>query len=165
MHYNNLSINETAFNILQLVNDNMASTIRLITVEKGIDPRNFTLVAFGGAGSLHACSVARSLQISKVIVPIFPGQCSAFGTLIADVRIDRMWTQAYRSDNLDLSNVINAFDQMVFDVKSELTRSGHLGTPFIERFISMRYVEQNYEEDIPLIDGPITIETIENANI
>ncbi len=159
----NLSAIETAFNILQLVNDNMASTIRLITVEKGIDPRNFTLVAFGGAGSLHACSVARSLQISKVIIPIFPGQCSAFGTLIADVRIDRMWTQAYRSDNLDLSNVINAFDQMVFDVKSELTRSGHIGTPFIERFISMRYVEQNYEEDIPLIDGPITIDTIENA--
>jgi N-methylhydantoinase A len=159
----NLPIKQTAFNIVQLVNDNMAGTIRLITVEKGIDPREFTLVAFGGAGALHACSVARSLQISKVIVPIFPGQCSAFGTLIADVRIDRMWTQAYRSDNLDVSHVINAFDRLVMNVKSELTRSGYDGVPIIERFISMRYVEQNYEEDIPLIDGPISLETIERA--
>lgn len=159
----NLSIKETTFNIVQLVNDNMASTIRLITVEQGIDPREFTLVAFGGAGPLHACSVARSLQISKVVVPIFPGQCSAFGTLIADVRIDRMWTQAYRSDNLDLSRVISAFNRMVLNVKSELARSGYDGAPVIERFISMRYVEQNYEEDIPLIDGPISLKTIEKA--
>ena len=158
-----LSTREAALNVVQLVNNNMASTIRLLTVEKGIDPRGFALIAFGGAGPLHACSVARELQISKIIIPIYPGQCSAFGTLIADVRVDRVWTHAYRSDRLNLDHVVAAFDTMVSEIEIELRRSGFEDRPRIERYVSMRYLEQNYEEDILLTDGPITTETIEQA--
>ncbi len=158
-----LSMREAALAIVRVVNDNMASTIRLITVEKGVDPRGFTLVAFGGAGPLHACSVARELQIRRILVPVHPGQCSAFGTLIADVRIDRVWTHDYRSDELDIGAVAGAFQRMVEDALSELRRSGFEGQPTIKRYISMRYLEQNYEEDILLVDGPITEETVAQA--
>jgi len=158
-----LGVRETALNVLQLVNNTMASTIRLVTVEKGIDPRGYALVAFGGAGALHACSVARELQLSKVIVPIYPGQCSAFGTLIADVRVDRMWTHAFRSDRLQLEAVAGAFARMVDEARSELRRSGFMDEPTVKRYVSMRYLEQNYEEDILLADGPITLETIARA--
>ena len=158
-----LGVREAALNVLQLVNNTMASTIRLVTVEKGIDPRGYTLIAFGGAGALHACSVARELQISRVIVPIYPGQCSAFGTLIADVRVDRMWTHAVRSDLLELNAVVSAFDGMVSEALDELRKSGFTDEPTVKRYISMRYLEQNYEEDILLADGPITMAAIEQA--
>jgi len=158
-----LGARQTALAILQVVNDNMASTIRLITVEKGIDPRGFALVAFGGAGALHACSVARELQIPRIVVPIYPGQCSAFGTLIADVRIDRVWTHDYRSDQLDIDAVAAAFDRMVEGAVAELRRSGFEDLPEIRRYISMRYLEQNYEEDILLAGGLITPETVQQA--
>jgi N-methylhydantoinase A len=157
------SIRQTALALLDVVNDNMASTIRLITVEKGIDPRGFALVAFGGAGPLHACSVARQLQIPTVIVPVYPGQCSAFGTLIADVRIDRVWTHDYRSDQLSIEALVSAFDDMVADAGQALRRSGFDGEPIVERYISLRYLEQNYEEDILLTEGSITEETLRQA--
>lgn len=157
------SARQTAQAMLDVVNDNMASTIRLITVEKGIDPRGFALIAFGGAGPLHACSVARELQIPTAIVPLYPGQCSAFGTLIADVRIDRVWTHDYRSDRLDVDALVSAFDAMVADARQSLNRSGFEGEPVIQRYISLRYLEQNYEEDILLVDGPITEATLRQA--
>ncbi len=158
-----LSMLATALSMLQVVNANMASTMRLITVEKGIDPRGFALVAFGGAGPLHACAVARELQIPTIIIPVYPGQCSAFGTLISDVRIDRVWTHMYRSDRLNLEALVAAFDHMVADAREALRKSGFQGDPTIQRYVSMRYLEQNYEEDIPLADGPITRATIERA--
>jgi N-methylhydantoinase A len=158
-----LSMRQTARAMLDVVNDNMASTIRLITVEKGIDPRGFALVAFGGAGPLHACSVARELQIPTVVIPVYPGQCSAFGTLIADVRIDRVWTHDYRSDRLNMAALVSAFDTMVADARQALRRSGFDGEPIVQRSISLRYLEQNYEEDILLADGPITETSLKAA--
>jgi N-methylhydantoinase A len=83
-----MSVEEAAEAILEVVNENMAGTIRLATVERGLDVRDFGLVPFGGAGPLHACALMRKLGMSVAAVPVFPGLTSALGTVMADVRHD-----------------------------------------------------------------------------
>ena len=73
----------TANALLRVANVNMERALRLVSVERGHDPRSFTLVAFGGAGPLHACNLAQSLRIPRVLVPPYPGVLSALGTLVA----------------------------------------------------------------------------------
>ena len=82
------SSEELAQGVIDVVNNNMEHAIRLISVERGYDPRDFTLFCFGGAGGLHAATLARSLGIARVVVPRFPGALSALGLLLADVRKD-----------------------------------------------------------------------------
>src|SRR5262245_17992879 len=77
-----------ALAILRTLDENMANAIRLIAVERGLDSREFALIAFGGAGPLHARAVAERLGIARVIVPPHPGLCSAFGAAIAEARVD-----------------------------------------------------------------------------
>jgi N-methylhydantoinase A len=83
-----ISVEEAAEAILEVVNENMAGTIRLATVERGLDVRDFGLVPFGGAGPLHACALMRKLGMRVAAVPVFPGLTSALGTVMADVRHD-----------------------------------------------------------------------------
>jgi N-methylhydantoinase A len=73
-----------AAGILQVIETSMAKAIRVISVERGYDPRDFTLVAFGGGGPLHACSLAHTLRVPRVLVPALPGALSAVGILLAD---------------------------------------------------------------------------------
>ena len=85
-HYkSNLSVEEFAAGVLRVVNATMEKAIRVVSVERGYDPRDFTLVAFGGAGGLHACELASALGIPRVIIPAYPGALSAFGILVSDV--------------------------------------------------------------------------------
>jgi N-methylhydantoinase A len=79
------SLEQFAEGVLRVVNANMEKAIRAVSIERGYDPREFTLVAFGGAGALHACELARSLQIPRVLVPQSPGALSAYGILVSDV--------------------------------------------------------------------------------
>src|SRR5581483_6514158 len=80
-----LSVEEFASGVIQVVNSTMEKAIRVVSVERGYDPRDFTLLAFGGAGGLHACELAQALGIPRVIVPVLPGALSAFGILVSDV--------------------------------------------------------------------------------
>ena len=79
---------EMALGILKIVNTNMLHGLRAVTVERGHDPRDFVLIAFGGAGPVHATSLARELEIPKVIVPLYPGNFSAFAMLLTDLKHD-----------------------------------------------------------------------------
>ena len=79
-----MSIVELAAAITGIADENMAGAVKMISIERGYDPRRFTLFAFGGAGPLHACSVARALRVPKVLIPIFPGNASALGMLKLD---------------------------------------------------------------------------------
>ena len=88
-----LGLEETAEGILTIINNNMANAIRSRTVQKGIDPRGFALVAFGGAGPLHGADVAALLEIPEVIVPPYPGITSAIGLLTTDLKYDAIRTQ------------------------------------------------------------------------
>jgi N-methylhydantoinase A len=92
-----LGMNEVvaSFSVVEVANENMANAIRLKTIERGLDPRKFSLMAFGGAGPLHACSIARKLEIPLVVIPPHPGVFSALGLLLADLKVDKVWTKAY----------------------------------------------------------------------
>jgi N-methylhydantoinase A len=146
----NMSMNETAVSIVRIANENMAGQINLLTVDKGLDPRGYCLVAFGGAGPLHGAAIARSLKLGKVIVPINPGMCSALGSLIADMQVDKVSTCAMRSDTLDPEEVRQRLTEMSQDARQELFQEGYSGTPIVNMSISMRYLDQNYEQDIPV---------------
>ena len=158
-----LSSEETAMSIVDLVNENMASAIRLMTVKKGLDPREFALVGFGGAGPLHASALAASLDMKQVVIPPHPGLGSAFGSLLGDVQVDRRWTRFYRSTRLDVAAVRQEFDELTRQTVDELRADGFQGTPALRRSIDMRYSGQNYEQEITLAEGEISAGSLQAA--
>ncbi len=98
---------------LRVIDLNMAGAIRKITLERGLDTRKFVLIPFGGAGPLHACSIAENLRIPRVLVPIWPGVTSALGCLLADIRYDDTWTVHMRLDQIDPARIRALYDRMV----------------------------------------------------
>jgi N-methylhydantoinase A len=135
----------------------------MVSLERGHDPRRFSLLAFGGAGPLHAAAVARVLGIPKVIVPKFPGVFSALGLLLADIRVDKVWTQAFRSNDVDASLVARQFDRIAERAVAELRQEGFSGEPELRRAINMRYLGQNYEHEVELPGGALTEDTLREA--
>lgn len=147
---------------VEIANENMANEIRLLAVEMGYDLREFALVAFGGAGPLHGCAVARLLGMPRVVVPPHPGLCSAFGALIADWRVDKVRTSVMRSGEIDPQRVRQIVDEVTASALAELRRQGFHGQPIIHRAVDMRYAGQNYEREVPLPDGEITPASIDD---
>jgi N-methylhydantoinase A len=155
-----LRVEDAALSIIALANENMANAIRLVTVERGLDPREFDLVAFGGAGPLHAADLAAAIGIRRVVVPPHPGLGSAFGALLADLRVDRVWTHGYRSTHLDPGRFEERFRALTASALHDLREEGFTGEPTVLRSISMRYLGQNYEQDISVPAGPITADSL-----
>ena len=91
-----MTLEEFAAGVVRVVNATMEKAIRVVSIERGYDPRDFALVAFGGAGGLHACELAEALGIPRVIVPVLPGALSAFGILVSDVVKDYSRTVLWR---------------------------------------------------------------------
>ncbi|MBM3678533.1 MAG: hydantoinase/oxoprolinase family protein, partial [Actinobacteria bacterium] len=154
---------EAARAIVAIADENMASAIRVRTVEAGIDPRGYRLVAFGGAGPLHASAVARRLGIGRVIVPPHPGLCSAFGALTADLRSDQLQTVSTRSD-LAAPAVLGAIvARLRTAAVEELRAEGFAGDPLLSTRVSLRYLGQNYEHEVELDAGRLTARTLREA--
>ena len=151
-----ISTMEAAESIRRVVNENMANALRLVAVKRGVDPREFALVAFGGAGPLHAVAVAGALRIPRVLVPLHPGHCSAFGALISDWRVDKVLTRLYRSDTLDAATLDGEFQQLTEAAVEELLGEGFHGNPVVPRSIDMRYQGQNYEQEVSVGEGSIS---------
>jgi 5-oxoprolinase (ATP-hydrolysing) len=143
--------------VIEIANEGMAGTIRRVAVERGVDPRDFELVAFGGAGPMHAAEIAASLGLAGVIVPSHPGLTSAFGTLLADRRVDRRWTHYSRSDAVDVPALAARLEAMEQDARAALEAEGFAGAPTMVRSLALRYAGQNYERDVPLPPGPIDL--------
>ncbi|GHO93889.1 N-methylhydantoinase A [Reticulibacter mediterranei] len=149
------SLEEAALGIIRIVNANMEAAIRVISVERGGDPRNFTLVAFGGAGPLHACELAAALRIPRVLIPATPGVLSALGMLIADILKDYVRTVMVLTE--EAQNVVaSALDELESQGRADLL---HEDVPpekiVIERYLDLRYKGQSYELTIPF-DGDLT---------
>lgn len=155
-----LSIEETAGGILRVVNAGMARAIRVMTVERGLDPRNFVLVPFGGAGPLHALDIARQLRIGKVLIPVAPGNFSAFGLLVAPIRYDSVRTYLAHGDTIDLAVVSQHLDTLQGEVAAQFQREQIAveQCQFI-RQADLRYLGQSYELTVDLPDGSLTAET------
>ena len=152
----------TADGIIAVVTANMARAIRVISVQRGHDPRDYTLVAFGGAGPLHAARLASELEIRRVLVPRNPGILCAMGLLLADLRADFAMTR--------LMALSSAIIGEIADITAELRK--RCAAWFAERGIEasakcvalsvdMRYAGQNYELSVPLPACPVTRETID----
>ncbi|HEY8445557.1 MAG TPA: hydantoinase/oxoprolinase family protein [Thermomicrobiales bacterium] len=146
--------------VIDIANENMANAIRVLSIDRGLDPREYALVAFGGAGPLHACDIASKMGMRHVAVPIYPGLTSAFGALIAEPKVNKVWSKHFRSDSCSHEMVDEHFKEMVAAVIAELRAEGYTGEPRITRSISMRYWGQNYEQDVPLPEGDVTEELL-----
>jgi N-methylhydantoinase A len=158
-----LSPLDLAASIVEIANENMASAIKMVSLERGHDPRRFSLLAFGGAGPLHSASIARAVGIPRVIVPQYPGVFSALGLLLADIRVDKVWTQAFRSTDVDAALVARQFAGIEQRALGELRQEGFDGEPEIRRAINMRYFGQNYEHEVEIRDGEIDDAALESA--
>jgi len=152
----NLTPVETAEGIITIMNANMANAIHSRTVQKGIDPRGFALVALGGAGPLHAAEVARQLGIPEVIVPPYPGITSAMGLLTTDLKYDEVRTQFQKSDAVDLARLNTDFADMEQKLAANY-RSDKISKSNVSfrRFADLRYVGQGYELKVAVSAGDL----------
>jgi N-methylhydantoinase A len=149
-----LSLEATAEGILTIVNANMANAISSRTVQKGLDPRDFVLVAFGGAGPLHGAEVARALGIPEIVVPAYPGITSAVGLLTTDLKYDAVRTEFQSGDGVDLERLNADFAAMQDELARQLIADGvRPGDATFQRAGDLRYVGQGYELRVPLPDG------------
>jgi N-methylhydantoinase A len=133
-----------AAGVIEIINVNMMGAVRVISVEQGEDPRDFTLVAFGGAGPLHAAEVARSMGMRNVLVPPRPGLLSALGLLHADVRADFSLTRLVLADASGLKSLNEGFRTLAKRGSEWLAGEGEKGGT-LQWFADLRYVGQNFE--------------------
>ena len=137
---------QTALGINRVVNANMERAIRTISLERGYDPRLFTLVPFGGAGPMHACELAQELGIPRVLVPARPGILSALGVAIADIVKDYSRTVMLRGADLDRTRVDEEFQGMEGLARTEMAGEGLAVDKMVaRRFLDVRYVGQSFE--------------------
>ena len=149
----NLSPEKMAEGIIDVINSKMANAIRTMTISKGIDPREFSLIAYGGAGPMHAMLIAEELEIGKVIVPNVAGQFSAWGMLNADIRHDMSQQFNSRLDQLDWKAVQSAFAGMQKELQDLLASEGVADDRMrFLRYLEMRYLSQEYTLSVPVAD-------------
>ena len=147
---------EAAEGVLAIVNANMANAISSRTVQKGVDPREFSLVAFGGAGPLHAVEVATRIGIPEVIVPPYPGITSAVGLLTTELRYDAVRTQFQVSGALDLDRLNRDLSTVEASIATQFRADGlEQAAIAFERSGDLRYVGQGYELRVPFPAGAV----------
>jgi N-methylhydantoinase A len=138
-----LEVLPAAYGITQVANSTMMRALRAVSTERGRDPREFTLFAFGGAGPIHAVALAESLGISRVLVPLFPGLFSALGLLLADYRHDYIRSVALALEDIDPQAVLQQFADMQATAQAELLGEGIRAEAIrFERQVDLRYSYQ-----------------------
>jgi N-methylhydantoinase A len=143
------SVEEFAAGVIRVVNANMEKAIRVVSIERGYDSRQFALVAFGGAGAMHACELAHALRIPEVIVPAYPGALSALGILISDVVKDHSRTVLLRVRELPKRKLDALYAELKNEVSVEMEKEGWQGRAVFERSADLRYRGQGYELNLP----------------
>ena len=150
--------------IIDIINAKMADAIRTITVRRGIDPRDFTLVAFGGAGPAQAAALANDLGTQDVIIPVHPGAFSAWGMLQTDVRRDFKSTLYGSWDAMEASDIGERFAALEHEGQKELVAEGVPAEQVnFERAIDFRYHGQEYVLTIPVAHGPLDMAAVRQA--
>ncbi len=147
---------DTAEGILTILNSNMANAIRARTIQKGLDPRSFALVAFGGAGPLHGAEVAAMLDIPEVIIPPHPGITSAAGLLTTDLKYEQIQTEFQVQGSVDAGRINADFEALEQRLLAQFAADGIAsGGVRLERSGDLRYVGQGYELRVPFPAGDI----------
>lgn len=159
-----LSVLDCAEGIVKIASENMASAIRMVSTDRGRDPRDHVLVAFGGAGGLQAQQIAQSVGISGVLVPNFSGVASAFGATTMDIRHDVESTFYSNADEVDMEALNAAYVHLEAKVGDLMEKDGvSAGNANLERTALMRYVGQSYDVAAPVPSGKLDTAKIEQA--
>lgn len=150
-----LSLAEAAWGIHLVVNSNMELATRVVSIERGRDPRDLTLVAFGGSGPVHGCRLARALKIPRVILPAAAGVAAALGLLAAEVKFDVARTYVRRIDDVALDHVNAMYREMQTQAEEVMRDSAVAGPVTIRRSAEARYAGQGYELSVGLPPGEL----------
>lgn len=161
----NMTVEEVAEGILKVANANMVRAIRVMTVEKGIDPRKYAILPYGGAGSMHATELARVLEVPRVIVPVAPGNFSAFGLLVAPLRYDQACSYHVHEREADPETMEDRFLALEAQAR-EAMRQDNVSEEEVtfERSVDLRYFGQAYELSIRIPDAKVD-ETVWNGMV
>jgi N-methylhydantoinase A len=156
-----LDVMATAQGILSVVTANMARAVRVISVQRGYDPRDYALVAFGGAGPLHAARLARELAMPRVIIPESPGLLCALGLLMTDLRTNYSQTRLLPVDECSLSAMTETFAMLEERATTWFEQEGiEPSRRQLRRSVDMRYAGQNYELTVEAPPGAVTAQRL-----
>jgi N-methylhydantoinase A len=160
-----LSVEAAAAGVFQLANAQMAGAVRLVSMAKGYDPRDFALLAFGGAGPVHAWAVAQELGIARVVVPPFAGVNSAVGLLQADFRVDLSRGHRTRLGEPGRAGAVSAIlSELEDEARSGLLEQGHGADQIaIAHSADMRYAGQSYDVLVPFPAGTADLDALQAA--
>jgi len=150
-----IPVEETAEAVRRIADSRMAHAVRLVSIEQGYDPRRYTLMAFGGAGPLHAAAVAEEVGIRRVIIPAFPGAFSAYGLLCADFLRDYERT-VLRNDSRAVDDLRAVLGELAKRAQDDFEQWGVDGRPEVAFALDMRYEGQAYE--LPILVDPTRLE-------
>jgi N-methylhydantoinase A len=151
-----LSLEQFSAGVVRVVNANMERALRVVSIERGYDPRDFALVAFGGAGGLHACELAEAMAIPTVMIPARPGALSAFGILVSDVVKDYSRTLLWRlSDRLPQAKLRQEFRKLEAKAQKQFRAEGWRGALVSEKSLDLRYRGQGYELNVPATESVV----------
>jgi N-methylhydantoinase A len=156
-----LSVEAAAHGMLEILNNTMAGAIRAISIERGYDPRDFVLLACGGAGPLHAGRLAELLEMPTVLIPRYSGVLSTLGLLHSDIKNDYVRTLLQRHSAFDLTALNATFSDLETQARAWLSAEGIApAAQRLERFADLRYANQGYELTVPVPDGLYTETTL-----
>ena len=151
-----LDLLEAADGVLKIINAKMEEAIKAVSSARGYDIRDFTLVAFGGGGPMHAGRMALDLGIPSVLIPLTPGVHSALGLLMSDVKHDYVRSKLVGLDELDLGEINQMFQQLIDQAKKDLHSEGFTEDEIrIEPYLDLRYAGQGYELTVPCMMPPL----------
>jgi len=145
-----MDIFETAAGIVRIVDAQMAKALRIVTVERGLDPRSFSIIAFGGNGPLHACALAEELGVSRILVPESPGVFSALGLLVGDLRASYVRPLLVGTEKADAIELEALFDRLEREGRDTLRSQGAETSAIrVQKTYDARYSGQSFELDVP----------------
>ena len=154
-----MTVDRAAAGVIEVANANMLRAIRLVSVQRGVDPRNLTLVAYGGAGPLHATRLAQTLGVPRVLVPVHSSAFSALGCLTSELRYDVVQTFRRQLEAVDPGELEQQFRRLEEAASAPLAREGHADEQItLRRSVDLRYAGQNYELEVSLDPGPAGLE-------
>jgi N-methylhydantoinase A len=151
-----ISVEDAAMGVIRLADSNMVNALKLVSVRRGYDPRDFVMVAFGGGGAMHAGALVRELKPKKALIPTNPAVFSAWGMLMTDLRQDFIRTSIRRTDQIETAELTSFFTEMetqAMDLMKEQSISGD--RIVFQRFADMRYMGQEHTVKVPVPEGRI----------
>jgi N-methylhydantoinase A len=160
-----VDIEQAAMGVIRLADANMINALKLVSVRRGYDPRDFVLIAFGGGGAMHAGALMRELRVKKVIVPTEPAVFSAWGMLMTDLRCDYLRTLVTRTDHVTPARLNGIYAEMAEQALQDMAAEGVSQDAIIlQRFADMRYLGQEHTVKVPLPGGEIGADSMPEIN-